>query len=165
MAETLTTKLDVVHRIGLEIDTTPAGAARNYVSFGTGFDNMSEELNETVQQYFFLNDGGYARNFVTGIAPIITVTGVRIIGDPAQDFIFAFDHKYGLLETRDTTLRITRRTGDGNSITCVVPITLCNVSDISGATTDGCAVSVEMRFNGKPTIEVAEAAEVSEQTE
>ena len=54
-----------------------------------GIDNLTEALNEIVQQYFFLCDKGFARNHVTGMAPSYTMTGRRVIGDAAQDYIFS----------------------------------------------------------------------------
>ena len=144
--------LVVVHENKIEINVTPDETSETYVEFGAGFNSMSESLNETVQQYFFLNDGGYARNYVTGMAPTFEMSGVRIVGDQAQDYIFDPSRKYGLLSERETTLRITHPTGENQQAIITVPITLCNMTSVSGETTDGSAVSVEMRFNGKPTV-------------
>lgn len=145
--------LVIVHENIIEIDVTPDGEERTFVSFGTGFNSMSESLNEVVQQYFFLNDGGYARNYVTGLAPTFEMSGVRVVGDQAQDFIFDPSRKYGLLTERNTTLRIKHPMGVDQQVTITVPVTMCNMTSVSGETTDGSAVSMEMRFNGKPTIE------------
>ena len=142
----------VSHAIQAEIDITPNGPARTFVVFGNGIENFGEALNEVVQQYFFFADGGYARNYVTGMAPAYTCSGRRIIGDPAQDYIFNSARKYGLMVERNTNFRISVGQADGtiSQITC--PVTIANMTDLGGATTDGSAVSFEVRFNGKPTL-------------
>lgn len=142
----------VSHAIQAEIDTTPNGDNRTWEVFGNGIENFAEALNEVVNQYFFFADKGYARNYVTGMAPAYTCTGRRIIGDPAQDWIFNSARKYGLMVERNTNFRISVGQADGtvSQITCGV--TIANVTDLGGATTDGSAVSFEVRFNGKPTL-------------
>lgn len=147
-----TNYLLVNYAVSCQIDITPFGNQRTYVEFGNGFNNIAEALNEVINQYFFLTDNGFARNYTTGMAPSYTFTGVRIIGDPAQDYIFNTARKFGLMTERNTNFILSRSNADGtvDQITC--PITLCNITDIGGGTTDGSAVSVEIRPNGKPTI-------------
>lgn len=143
----------VVYGIQVDIDTSAPGAeAPEWSAFGKGFNNVAESLNEVIQQYFFLSDGGYAQSFVTGMAPALTFSGVRILGDKAQEYIFNSARKYGLMKDRNTKLRIKRLTDDGKIETITCGVTLCNLSDMSGATTDGSAVSVEIRLNGKPDL-------------
>lgn len=142
----------VAHGVQMEIDTTPNESTRTWVTFGEGVENITEALTETVQQYFFFANKGYASNYVTGMAPSYTCTGRRIIGDPAQDWIFNPARKYGLMVERNTNFRISMGNDDGtiSQITCGV--TIANVTDMGGATTDGSAVSFEVRFNGKPAL-------------
>ena len=134
------------------IDITPFGNQSTLVPFGNGFNNITEALNEVVNQYFFLSRGGYADNFVTGMAPAYTFTGVRIIGDPAQDYVFNTARKFGLMAERNTNFVLSRANADGTIDQINCPVTLCNLTDIGGGTTDGSAVSVEIRPNGKPVI-------------
>lgn len=142
----------VSHAIQAEIDITPNGPTRTFVVFGNGIENFGEALNEVVQQYFFFADGGYARNYVTGMAPAYTCTGRRIIGDPAQDWIFNPARKFGLMVERNTNFRISVGQADGSISQIVCSVTIANVTDLGGATTDGSAVSFEVRFNGAPTL-------------
>ena len=144
--------LMVAHAIQAEIDLTPNAQTRSWTVFGAGIENFTEALNETVQQYFFYADHGFARNYVTGMAPAYTCTGRRIIGDPAQDYIFNAARKFGLMVERNTSFRISVALADGtiSQITC--PVTIANATDLGGATTDGAAVSFEVRVNGKPTV-------------
>ena len=136
-----------VYKYTAEIDITPKGATRTWADLCAGFNNITEAMNEVIQQYFFLCGSGHAVNYVTGMAPSMTMAGVRIIGDAAQDFIFS--KKYELMSERDTHFRITRTHEDGTKDIISANVTFANLSDISGGTTDGSAISVEMRFNGK----------------
>lgn len=137
-----------VYKYTAEIDITPQGPARTWAPLCAGFNNISEAMNETIQQYFFLCGSGHAVNYVTGMAPSMTMAGVRVIGDAAQDFMF--NSKYTLMSSRDTHFRITRTAENGDKHVISANVTFCNMSDISGGTTDGSAISVEMRFNGAP---------------
>ena len=143
---------DVVvnYQYQLEIDITPTSDTPTFKTICAGINNISESLNEQIQQYFFLCGKGFATNYVTGMAPSFTLTGVRVIGDDAQDFIFDFDTKYGTLQARETHLRLTRTDSSGDTAILSANVTLANITDVGGGTTDGSAVSFEIRFNGKP---------------
>lgn len=145
--------LFTMYNIKASLGTEKKDAAWTYSELAEGFDNVSEALNEVVQQYFFLSDGGFARNHVTGMAPAFTFTGRRVQGDAAQDYIFS--KKYGLGTERESSfkLEITDNSGAApatKTLTC--SCTLCNIQEYSGASTDDSAISVEIRFNGKPTL-------------
>lgn len=137
-----------VYKYTAEIDITPKGPTRTWANLCAGFNNISEAMNETIQQYFFLCGSGHAVNYVTGMAPSMTMAGVRVIGDAAQDYIF--NQKYTLMSSRDTHFRITRTAENGDKHIISANVTFANLSDISGGTTDGSAISLEMRFNGAP---------------
>ena len=134
----------------LEIDTTPTGESRTWKKLCAGWDNIAEALNEQIQQYFFLCGHGFASNYVTGMAPAITVTGRRVIGDDAQDYIFG--KKYAPMSDRNTNLRLSRTDGSGTTALVSAHVTLANIQEISGAANDASAVSVEIRFNGEPYV-------------
>ena len=137
-----------VYKYEAEIDITPKAASRTWAKLCAGFNNISEAMNETVQQYFFLCGKGQAVNYVTGMAPAMTFAGIRVIGDAAQDYIFG--QKYELMSARDTHFRLTRTAENGTKTVVSANVTFANLSDVSGGTTDGSAISVEMRFNGAP---------------
>jgi hypothetical protein len=139
-----------VYSYKAEIDTTPGGSSRTWAPLCAGIDNISEALNESIQQYFFLCGNGFAANYVTGMAPAVTLTGRRIIGDAAQEYIFG--QKYVPMTGRDTHFRLTQTDQEGTESVVSANVTFVNLSDISGATTDGSAISVEIRFNGEPYI-------------
>ena len=141
-----------VYKITCEIGTSLSGTTWTYSELGEGIDNLSEALNEVVQQYSFLSDDGFARNHVTGMAPSVTLTGRRVLGDTAQDYVFG--KKYSLDEDRQTSLKLSwtgvESTPVSHSVT--VDCTICNIQEWSGASTDDSAISFELRFDGAPTI-------------
>jgi len=140
-----------VYSIKAEIDTTPTGQARTWKNLCAGWDNITEALNEQVQQYFFLCGNGFATNYVTGIAPAITLSGRRVLGDDAQTYIFGL--KYKPMKDRQTNFRLSRTGADGtDEVLASAHVTLVNISDISGATNDASACSVEIRFDGEPYV-------------
>lgn len=73
-----------MYNLTASIGTRKSGSAPSetwtYSELADGLDNIAEALNETVQQYFFLSDDGFARNHVTGMAPAFTLTGRRVVG-------------------------------------------------------------------------------------
>ena len=135
---------------GIEASIKTAAEEETWAPLDDGFDNVAEALNETVQQYYFLKDKGFARNHVTGMAPAFTLTGRRVIGDPAQDFIFSA--KYKLDSNRQTQFKLTYLDSSNKAVTLTCDVTLCNIQDWSGAATDDSAISVEIRFDGAPEV-------------
>lgn len=143
--------------VELEIDTTPFAAARTWAPVCDGFNNLTEALNEQVQEYFFLCGKGFGSDEVTGIHPVIQLSGVRKVGDAAQDFIFG--NRLNLMEARKTNLRLSLANADGTVTRYTNHVTMKNVSSFGGATTDGAAVSVDFSFNGRPVVEIVAASE------
>lgn len=144
----LMTMYNLTAKIGTSKSGTPA--TWTYAELADGIDNISEALNETVQQYFFLSDNGFAKNHVTGMAPSFTLTGRRIIGDAAQEFIFG--NKYSLDEDRQSSFQLSYSDANSTTTTLTVDCTICNIQEWSGATTDDSAISFEIRFDGAPTV-------------
>lgn len=142
--------------VELEIDTTPFASARTWKPVCDGFNNLTEALNEQVQEYFFLCGKGFGSDEVTGIHPVIQLTGVRKVGDSAQDFIFG--SRFNLMEGRKTNLRLSLANSDGTVTRYTNRVTMKNVSSFGGATTDGAAVSVDFSFNGRPIVETVAAS-------
>jgi hypothetical protein len=107
---------------------------------------MSFASNEQNQQYFFLCGEGFANNEVTGAAPELRISGRRIAGDAAQDYIAT--KQFALGTDRNSSVRIT--TAEGQIITCD-----CSIGDVvvfGGSTLDVNAFGCTIRFNGKPTV-------------
>lgn len=143
-------KLITMYHLSASINTAASDATAVYSELADGIDNIAEALNEVVQQYFFLKDNGFAQNHVTGMAPAWTLTGRRVLGDAAQEFIFG--NKYGLDTERQTTFKLEYTNASNATVTITVPCTICNIQEFSGATTDDAAISFEIRFDGQPTV-------------
>lgn len=137
-----------VYGVKLEIDTTPTSPQPTFAELCAGIENLEEALNETVQQYFFLCGQGMANNFVTALAPAYTLTGRRILGDTAQDFIFSPTVKYGTMKARQTHARLTLSTVESTEVISA-NVTLAALTEINGAVTDGSEINIELRFDGQ----------------
>lgn len=145
-----------VYNLEASIGTSKSEDTWSYAKLEAGLDNVSEALNEVVQQYFFLNDKGFARNHVTGMAPAFTMTGRRVQGDAAQDYIFSKKYKLDTDRASSFQLKVTDNSGVSPKVTTyTVDCTICNIQEFSGASTDDSAISFELRFNGAPTTATA----------
>lgn len=146
--------LMTMYGLSAQIGTKKSGEAPSetwtYSPLADGIDNISEALNEVVQQYFFLSDSGFAKNHVTGMAPSFTLTGRRIMGDAAQEFIFG--NKYKLDTNRQSSFKLSWEDAEGTEQSLTCDCTICNIQEWSGATTDDSAISFEIRFDGQPTL-------------
>ena len=91
------------------------------------------------------------------MAPAWTISGRRILGDTAQDYIAGL--KYKLDTDRQSSIKIeyTNPTGEtSKKVTITCDCTIGNIVDIGGgASTDDSVFSCEVRFDGKPTVEEA----------
>ena len=145
----LMTMYNLTAQIGVSSSGEPGEVTWTYAPLDDGIDNIAEALNEVVQQYFFLSDSGFARNHVTGMAPAFTLTGRRVMGDQAQDFIFG--NKYAMDTARQSSFELSYTDATGATVKITCDCTICNIQEWSGATTDDSAISFEIRFDGKPT--------------
>lgn len=140
----------VQHGVSVEIGVSESQGVWTYAELDATWDNLTEALNEVITQWFPAANNGFADNEVTGMAPVYTLTGKRIVGNTAQDFLFT--KKFQIGSNRRSSIRITKVRSDGtyNSITC--PCTFCNLVEMAGASTDGSNFSAELRLNGAPTL-------------
>ena len=149
MSETATT-LQPVWRTKLSVDTTPASDP-TWSELRAGIENIEEAVNEQTKQYFFMGDEGFAHNEVNGMAPTFTLSGRRVMGDAAQDYIDG--KKYATAEERKTRVKLESSCTVGSAtktVTVTCPATMTAISTIGGATTDNSAFSVTFSLNGKP---------------
>ena len=130
----------------LYIGTALSGETGTYAKVCKGIESMDFSVNEQNQQYFFLCGEGFADNEVTGAAPELQISGRRIAGDAAQDYIVT--KQFVLGTDRNSSVRIT--TAEGKYITCD-----CSIGDVvsfGGNTLDVNNFGCTIRFNGKPTV-------------
>ena len=124
--------------------TTATPPAWTYAKLCKGIESMEFNENEQNQQYFFLCGGGFAHNETTGAAPELVVSGRRIVGDAAQDYIAGLQFKLGT--ERNTSVKII---AEGKQITC--DATVGAITSFGGSTLDVNAFGCTIRFNGTPT--------------
>ena len=133
----------------IEIGTSATSATPpvwTYSELCAGIEGMTFNSNEQNQQYFFLCGEGFAHNEVTGSAPELQITGRRVAGDAAQDYICS--KQFALGTDRNSSVKIT--TAEGKVITCD-----CSIGDVvsfGGNTLDVNTFSCTIRFNGEPTV-------------
>lgn len=147
-------KFLVMYGVSAEISTAESGGTETWAALGEGIENMAEALNEVVYSGYYLSNEGFGNSEITGMQPVVTVSGKRIVGDAAQDYIFDPARKYGLGDKRKSKLKLTM-VGKTDNVVITCPITIANVQELSGNTQDGSAISFEMRFNGKPEVTTA----------
>lgn len=116
-----------------------------YAKLCKGIESMEFAENEQNQQYFFLCGEGFAHNETTGAAPELVISGRRIVGDTAQDFIAGL--QFALGEDRNTSVKII---AEGKQIIC--DATIGNIKSFGGNALDVNAFGCTIRFNGKPTV-------------
>lgn len=132
----------------LYVATAPAateGGEPTWAKLCEGIESMEFNENEQNQQYFFLCGEGFAHNETTGAAPELVVSGRRITGDAAQDYIAGMQYKLGT--ERNTQVKIV---AEGKQIVC--PATVGAITTFGGSTLDVNAFGCTLRLNGKPTV-------------
>lgn len=129
-----------------EIDITPGTGVQTFAELKKGFSDLSESLNEVLYQASHFGDSGWGSTEVAGGQLVMTLTGVRYVGDPAQDYIFSDAVRYNFGSARKTTLRVSR---DGVPLVDW-PVTLANINQSGGAANQPAAVSVTFHGNGAP---------------
>jgi hypothetical protein len=139
--------LQSAHRF--DINITPGQSPGTYARLGAGLNNFEPSTNEEVQQDNYLDGDGFASSTVTGAQLILTFSGHRKYGDPAQDFIFGNMLELGA--GRETDFRWTQP--DGTIIEG--PCTIANIEGPSGDANSKGEISFEIHFNGKPTVSTA----------
>ena len=129
----------------ISIGTAESSGTWTYARLCKGIESMEFSENEQNQQYFFLCGEGYAHNETTGAAPELVITGRRIVGDTAQDYIAGLQFKLG--SERNSSVKII---AEGKQITC--DCTIGAITSFGGSTLDVNAFGCTIRFNGKPTV-------------
>ena len=120
-----------------------------YSPLCAGIKSCSTTINEQVQQAFYMCGHGGANNEVTGIGPEITITGDRIHGDPAQDYIVGLRYKLG--QDRQSSLKVEIYDKDALVETIVADCTIIDIQDFGGDVTALVPFSCKIRINGIPT--------------
>lgn len=129
----------------LYIGTAESSGAWTYAKLCAGIEGMEFAENEQNQQYFFLCGEGFADNETTGAAPELVITGRRIVGDTAQDYVAS--KQFSLGDARKSSCKII---SGGKQIIC--DCTIGAITSFGGQALDINAFGCTIRFNGKPTV-------------
>ena len=145
--------IDPVYNWEFSIGTALSSGTWEYASFCAGIESITENINSQNKQYFFLCQDGCATNEVTGIAPQYTVSGRRVYGDTAQEYICGLKYQFG--KARKSSFKMEHTDSSGSSsikttITC--GCTILDISDIGGNTTDDVPFSCTIALDGQPTV-------------
>lgn len=116
-----------------------------YAKLCQGIESVAFAENEQNQQYFFMCGEGFAHNETTGAAPELEISGRRVAGDAAQDFIAGLQFKLG--SERNSSVKII---AEGKQIIC--DCTIGNITSFGGNALDVNAFGCTIRLNGKPTV-------------
>lgn len=135
------------HQNVLEVNTS-AGDTPVWARLSKGFSNLSQSINEMLYKASYLSDGGWGSTAVTGGQYTVTLTGTRIFGDAAQDYLFSDAVMFGWGAERETQLKIMR--ANGTSIEW--DVTIAKITDGGGDASGVSAVTVEFHGNGRPRI-------------
>lgn len=127
------------------IGTAESSGTWTYSKLCAGIEGMEFAENEQNQQYFFLCGQGFAHNETTGAAPELVITGRRIVGDTAQDYIAGLQFELG--SDRNSSVKIV---AEGKQMIC--DCTVGAITSFGGQTLDVNAFGCTIRFNGKPTV-------------
>lgn len=123
----------------------------NYQPLCKGIKSITPRVNEQNQQAFYMCGNGGANNVVTGIAPEYDVSGDRVIGDAAQDYICSL--RYMLGSGRDGSVKVELYDPAGVLIQTITAD--CTITDIVDFGSDATALvpfSCKIRINGIPTV-------------
>jgi hypothetical protein len=121
-----------------------------YSPLCAGIESIDPSVNEQNQQAFYMCGNGGANNEVTGIAPEYAVSGHRVIGDVAQDYIAGLRYKLG--QDRKSSLKVEIYDHTTLVETITADCTITDIVDFGGNATDLVPFSCTLRVNGIPTV-------------
>jgi hypothetical protein len=136
--------------IKMAIGTSQSNSTWTYSDLCAGIKSVTPSVNEQNQQAFYMCGNGGANNEVTGIAPQYAISGDRVVGDAAQDYIAGLRYKLG--SERKSSLQV--KIYDGTTLveTITADCTITDIVDFGGNTTDLVPFSCTIRVNGIPTV-------------
>lgn len=135
--------------ISLEFGT---GATPSYNSMDAWVSSVTFAHNETTNQYYPLGNNGVAFNSTTGIAPVLTCSGKRLVGDASQTAILGM--QYSLGKDRKGSLKFTIPTSESSGTVTTtaytVPVNVQNITAFGGEGNADSDFSVDFAFDGTP---------------
>ena len=125
--------------------TTANPPVWTYARLCKGIKGIQLNVNENVVTEQYLCGEGHAHNEVTGIAPQIQITGDRVEGDAAQDYIAGLQFTVG--SARESSVKVTTG-GKIYTVDCVIS----DIVTFGGNSAELKPFNCNIRFNGKPTV-------------
>ena len=125
--------------------TTADPPVWTYKKLCQGIKGIQMNFNENVVTEQYLCGEGFAHHEVTGMAPQVQITGDRVEGDEAQEYIAGLQFKLG--PERVSSVKIIN---GGKVITC--PCVISDIVTFGGNSVELKPFNCNIRFNGKPTI-------------
>jgi hypothetical protein len=136
---------ELMNAHSFSINTAPGTTPSTLAVIGKGITNVEPSNNEELSQDKYLDGGGFGETDVIGAQTVLSFSGHRFYGDPAQDFIMGLMLKLG--DDRRTNFEWTEPDGGKFTGAC----TIANISGPSGSAGAKGEISFEIHFNGEPT--------------
>ena len=142
----MATEFSLNNRVLVEVDSTPLGSSRTWLKLAAGITSAVDSHNDSTDDTAYLNGGGYGNSDIIGKQYTLAITGHRIIGNPAQDYIMTLQGEFG--DDAKTWVRYTRP--NGQRTTAYVSAT--EIVDAGGDANAKTEFSVNFKGCGAPTI-------------
>lgn len=111
-----------------------------------GLENFSPAFDNTIEEWYAMDDEGWASALLTGKKWAISFKGKRVIGDDANDYIAGLLFAIG--QDANTILKWTMPTGTVVTQEMIVSVT----NNGGGDTTNVGALEFGLQSTGKPTV-------------
>lgn len=143
-------------KMSIGTEFTPGSSGQpgtwTYAQLCAGIESINPSVNEQNQQAFYMCGQGGANNEVTGIAPEYDVSGHRVHGDAAQDYISGLRYKLG--QDRKSSMKVEIYDHTTLVETVTADCTITDIVDFGGNATDLVPFSCKLRVNGLPTVTI-----------
>lgn len=133
------------------INTSPEEETATWASLANLTTNMSQSLNEVLQQLSYYADKGWGSTEVTGAQLTLTLTGSVKPVDAACDYILSDKVMFGLGSARKSHMKLQKGTK-----VIIWPITLANITPAYGDANNINSLTVTIHGNGRPSIGTTE---------
>lgn len=132
-----------------EINITPRTGEPTWAWVGPGIRSMEPSKSETSEDKAYYDGGGSSETNITGLGRSSSITGDRLVGDDAQDYIASLDDCVG--NELKTQARIT--SPDGRVIERDVTIhNIIGFNEPNGEANANAECTCDFSYNGSPRI-------------
>ena len=140
------------NRVQVEVDSTPLGSSRTWLKLAAGITSAVDSHNDSTDDTAYLDGGGYGNSDIIGKQYTLAITGHRIIGNPAQDYIMTLQGEFG--DDAKTYVRYTRPNGHRTQ----AYVTASEIVDAGGDANAKTDFSCNFKGCGSPTITLPTSA-------